>query len=810
MTDRYSVTGMSCAACSARVEKAVANVEGVDSCSVNLLTNSMVVTGTASCDSVVAAVRQAGYDAAPEQGKKEAAPKEEDAAAPLKTRLISSLVFLLLLMYVSMGHVMWGFPLPAFFAENPLAVGLLQLILTAIVMVVNQRFFINGLGGIRHGALNMDTLVSLGSAAAFIYSLLTLFRMTAEPSHALLHDLYFESAAMILTLITVGKLLEARAKGKTTDALKSLMSLAPATATVIRNGAEAVVPLEQVRKGDVFVVRPGEQIPVDGVILSGHGAVNESALTGESLPVDKKEGDAVSSGTLNQSGFFRCEALRVGEDTALSQIIRLVSEAAATKAPIARLADRVSGVFVPVVICIALVTLLVWLFFAPLGYALSRAISVLVISCPCALGLATPVAIMVGNGVGAKHGILFKHAEALETAGKAAVVVLDKTGTVTEGRPHVTDILPAAGITETELLTLAASLEQGSEHPLSRAVLEQSEKQKLTLSEFSEFTAVPGSGLTALIGGQRITGGNAAYLGVTDTAAADQLAEQGKTPLWFSRDGELLGIIAVADVIKPDSASAVAELKELGLAVVMLTGDNAKTAAAMGREAGVDRVIAEVLPADKEHVIRELKETGRVIMVGDGINDAPALTQADTGIAIGAGTDVAMDAADVVLMNSRLTDVAAAIRLSRSVLKNIKQNLFWAFCYNVLGIPLAAGVFIPLFGLELGPMFAAAAMSLSSFCVVTNALRLNLCRIYGKQKEIKEDIPMEKIMKIEGIMCGHCEARVKKALEALPGVVSAEASHETGIAKVTLSEDVADDVLKKAVEDQDYAVISIE
>ncbi len=839
--EQYQVTGMSCAACSARVEQAVSKVDGVASCSVNLLTNSMGVEGTASPQAVIAAVEAAGYGASLKGAAKKA---EEDAledheSPKLLKRLVASLVFLAVLMALSMGHTMWGWPLPGSLEENPLAVGLLQLLLTAAVMVINQKFFISGFTSLWHRAPNMDTLVALGSAAAFGFSTYTLFAMTAAQtagdSEAVmhgLHDLYFESAAMILTLITVGKLLEARSKGKTTDALKRLMKLAPQTATILQDGEERVVPIEQVQKGTVFVVRPGEHIPVDGVVSKGTGAVDESALTGESVPVDKAPGDAVSAATVNQSGFLVCEATRVGEDTTLSQIIRMVSDAAATKAPIAKAADRVSGVFVPVVLVLAAVTLVVWLFAGQTaGYALARAISVLVISCPCALGLATPVAIMVGSGVGAKHGILFKTAVSLEETGKVETVVLDKTGTITSGHPQVTDLLPAEGVSQQQLLGYAFALEAKSEHPLARAVLEKAKEWKLTPAEVQAFEALPGNGLFAELEGKALVGGNARFLSsrmeVSDEwkRAGETLANAGKTPLYFALDGKLLGIVAVADTVKPDSPEAVRQLQGMGIRVVMLTGDNERTANAIGKEAGVDEVIAGVLPDGKEAVIRKLQQNGKVAMVGDGINDAPALTRADIGMAIGAGTDVAIDAADVVLMNSRLADVPSAIRLSRATLRNIHENLFWAFIYNVIGIPLAAGVWIPLFGLELNPMFGAAAMSLSSFCVVTNALRLNLKKIDDprhdhklRQRRAKREKPLEekeccvmkKTMKIEGMMCGHCEARVKKTLEALEGVSAAEVSHESGTAIVTLSADVSNETLKQAVEAQDYTVVSID
>lgn len=838
---QYNVTGMSCAACSTRVEKAVGKVPGVTSCSVSLLTNSMGVEGSASEQDIISAVKNAGYEASAKGqtsgAKAGAAQANEDSdilkdreTPVLKQRLYTSLGFLIVLMYVSMGHMMWNWPVPAFLAGNHVAMGLIQLILTAIVMVINQKFFINGFKSLWHKAPNMDTLVALGAAAAFVYSTYALFAMTdAQMKNDMMavmhymHEFYFESAAMILTLITVGKMLEARSKGRTTDALKSLMKLAPKTATVVRDGAETEVSIDQVQKGDIFVVRPGENIPVDGVILEGHSAVNESALTGESIPVDKSEGDKVSAATMNQSGFIRCEATRVGEDTTLSQIIQMVSDAAATKAPIAKVADRVSGVFVPVVIGIAIVTTIVWLLAGEgIGFALARGISVLVISCPCALGLATPVAIMVGNGMGAKHGIMFKTAVSLEEAGKMQIVALDKTGTITSGEPKVTDILPAGDVDERTLLEMAYALERRSEHPLARAILSDAQEKQIPAAEVTDFQALPGNGLSAVSGGALLCGGNFKFISTqaevpeTMKAASERLAEEGKTPLFFSRDGKLTGIIAVADVIKEDSPRAVKELQNMGIHVVMLTGDNERTAKAIGKQAGVDEVIAGVLPDGKESVIRSLKKKGKVAMVGDGINDAPALTRADIGIAIGAGTDIAIDAADVVLMKSRLSDVPAAIRMSRATLRNIHENLFWAFFYNVVGIPLAAGLFYPIFGWKLNPMFGAAAMSLSSFCVVTNALRLNLFRMYdsGRDKKrkvntIKEDITMKKTLEITGMMCGHCEARVKKCLEALPEVTAAEVSHETGTAVVTLNADLADEVLKKTVEDQDYAVTSI-
>ena len=857
--EQYNVTGMSCAACSARVEKAVKKVPGVTSCSVSLLTNSMGVEGTASPAAILSAVQEAGYGASP---KNASASKTSDASADLdaladhetpklKRRLIASLGFLLVLMYFSMGHMMWGWPLPHWFDGNHVAMGLVQLLLAGIVMVINQKFFINGFKGLIHSAPNMDTLVALGSMASFVWSTYALFAMTRAQvdgnDELVMHymmEFYFESAAMILTLITVGKMLEARSKGKTTDALKSLMKLAPKTATLVRDGAEVTVAIADVQKGDVFVVRPGENIPVDGVVLEGTSAVNESALTGESIPVDKAVGDKVSAATTNQSGFLRCEATRVGEDTTLAQIIKMVSDAAATKAPIAKIADTVSGFFVPAVISIAVLTTIVWLLLGhELGYALARGISVLVISCPCALGLATPVAIMVGNGLGAKNGILFKTAASLEAAGRTQIVALDKTGTITEGAPRVTDLLPAEGVSETELLTLAAALESRSEHPLAKAVLADAEAKAITPPEVTDFAALPGNGLAAKLDGMGIYAGNAAFIQTKLTLPAalaqqaEKLASEGKTPLFFGGAGRLLGVIAVADTIKEDSPEAIRQLQNMGIRVVMLTGDNQRTADAIGRQAGVDEVIAGVLPDGKEAVIRQLQASGKVAMVGDGINDAPALTRADTGIAIGAGTDVAIDAADVVLMNSKLSDVPAAIRLSRATLRNIHENLFWAFIYNIIGIPLAAGLFIP-FGLTLNPMFGAAAMSLSSFCVVSNALRLNLFDLHSTRHDHKtaspaaapvqsaaennkksdaeapevktEDNTMKKTLKVEGMMCGHCEARVKKALEALPEVDEAVVSHEAGTAIVTLNAEVADDVLKKAVEDQDYPVTGIQ
>ena len=855
--EQYTVTGMSCAACSARVEKAVKAVPGVTSCSVSLLTNSMGVEGTASASAIVKAVQEAGYGASPKDAAAETPSAELDALADhetprLKKRLIASLVFLAVLMYFSMGHMMWGWPLPHWFDGNHVAMGLVQLLLAGIVMVINQKFFISGFKGLLHRAPNMDTLVALGSSASFLWSTYALFAMTRAQVDGndvlVMHymmELYFESAAMILTLITVGKMLEARSKGKTTDALKSLMKLAPQTATLLREGAEVTVPIAQVKKGDLFVVRPGENIPVDGLVLEGSSAVNESALTGESIPVDKTAGDKVSAATTNQSGFLKCEATRVGEDTTLAQIIRMVSDAAATKAPIAKIADTVSGFFVPAVISISVLTTLVWLLLGrEFGYALARGISVLVISCPCALGLATPVAIMVGNGLGARNGILFKTAASLEAAGRTQIVALDKTGTITSGEPRVTDILPAGGVSESELLTLAASLEQKSEHPLAKAVLAYAETETIACPDVTDFAALPGNGLSARLDGMEIYGGNAEFIATKASVPAElraeaaRLAAEGKTPLFFGGAGRLMGVIAVADTLKEDSPRAIRELQNMGIRVVMLTGDNQRTADAIGRQAGVDEVIAGVLPDGKEAVIRRLQESGKVAMVGDGINDAPALTRADTGIAIGAGTDVAIDAADVVLMNSRLSDVPAAIRLSRATLRNIHENLFWAFIYNIIGIPLAAGVFIP-FGLTLNPMFGAAAMSLSSFCVVSNALRLNLFDLHSTKHDhkpksaalpaapvqpaaaentaepvsapvVKEDNAMKKTLHVEGMMCCHCEARVKKALEALPAVDAAVVSHEAGTAIVTLNAEVSDADLKKAVEDQDYKVTGIE
>ncbi len=827
---QYNVTGMSCAACSARVEKAVSKVDGVTSCSVSLLTNSMGVEGTAPPEMIIAAVKNAGYGASlkgNEKSKNQTADNDDflkDTETPaIKRRLIASVVFLVILMYFSMGHMMWNWPLPPFFENNHIAMGLVQLLLTAAVMVINQKFFISGFKGLIHRSPNMDTLVALGAGTAFIYSTYALFAMTSAQLRgdmtavmSYMHEFYFESAAMILTLITVGKMLEARSKGKTTDALKSLMKLAPKTASLIVDGVETEVSIEKVKKGDVFVVRPGESIPVDGVIIEGRSAVNESALTGESIPVDKDMGDLVSAATINQSGFIKCEATRVGEDTTLSQIIKMVSDAAATKAPIAKVADKVSGVFVPAVIAVAFVTAVIWLLIGEgIGSALARAISVLVISCPCALGLATPVAIMVGSGVGARNGILYKTAVSLEESGKIKIVALDKTGTITSGEPKVTDIIPCA-VSETELLKTAFALEAKSEHPLAKAILLKAEEKNLTPDEVENFEIYPGNGLSATFGNSELFAGNLRFIAdraeIPDNiiAAAEKLAAEGKTPLFFSKDGNLLGIIAVADVIKEDSPQAVKELQDMGIRVVMLTGDNEKTAKAIGTQAGVDEVIAGVLPDGKESVIRELKQKGKVAMVGDGINDAPALTSADIGIAIGAGTDVAIEAADVVLMKSRLSDVPAAIRLGRATLRNIHENLFWAFIYNVIGIPLAAGAFIPLFGWRLNPMFGAAAMSLSSFCVVSNALRLNFVKIRSGKKYkniIKEKFKMEKTLKIEGMMCPHCEARVKKALEELPEVDSAVVSHEKGTAELTLSKDVSFDILKKTVEEQGYTVV---
>ena len=844
--EQYIVTGMSCAACSSRVEKAVSKVPGVTSCSVSLLTNSMGVEGTASEQEIIKAVADAGYGASK---KGEGAAKIQSSSASagedmlkdrttpaLKKRLIASLGFLIVLMYFSMGHMMWGWPVPGFMKDNHVMMGLLQMLLTIAVMVINQKFFISGFKGMIHRAPNMDTLVALGSGASFVYSTYALFAMTdaqmrgdMDAVMSYMHDFYFESAAMILALITVGKMLEARSKGKTTDALKGLMKLAPKTAVVIRGEKEVQVSIEQVQKGDCFVVKPGENIPVDGEVIEGNSAVNESALTGESIPVDKAVGDKVSAATVNQSGYLKCRATRVGEDTTLSQIIQMVSDAAATKAPIAKIADRVSGVFVPMVITIAVLTIIVWLIAGQsIGFALSRGIAVLVISCPCALGLATPVAIMVGNGMGARNGIMFKTAVSLEETGKMQIVALDKTGTITSGEPKVTDIIPAAGVTEDTLLKCAYALENKSEHPLARAILENAKEENAGIEEVTGFQALPGNGLTAILDGHTLYGGNHTFISSKVSVdgdiqkKAEKLAEAGKTPLFFGNEDRLLGVIAVADVIKEDSPQAIKELQNMGIHVVMLTGDNERTAKAIGQQAGVDEVIAGVLPEGKEQVIRKLKEKGKVAMVGDGINDAPALTRADMGIAIGAGTDVAIDAADVVLMKSRLSDVPAAIRMSRATLRNIHENLFWAFFYNIIGIPLAAGVWYPLFGWKLNPMFGAAAMSLSSFCVVSNALRLNLFKMYDaskdkklkakkeKKRSKKEDKTMKKIMHIEGMMCGHCEAAVKKALEALPQVDEAVVSHEAGTAELTLNAEITDDVLKKTVEDKDYTVTSVE
>ncbi len=855
--EQYTVTGMNCAACSARVEKAVSKVPGVTACSVSLLTNSMGVEGTASPQDIMQAVEAAGYGATPKESGRstgsnggnrmeEQAESLKDKESPvLRKRLIASIVFLLILMYLSMGHMMWNWPIPSVLEGNHVAMGLIELLLTIVIMVINQKFFISGFKSLLHGAPNMDTLVAMGSGAAFIYSTYALFAMTDAQVRGdmdavmyYMHEFYFESAAMILTLITVGKMLEAISKGRTTDALKSLMKLTPKTATVVRDNREEQVSIEQVQKGDIFVVRPGENIPVDGRVLEGTSAVNEAALTGESIPVDKNVGDSVSAATVNQSGFLRCEATRVGEDTTLAQIIQMVSDAAATKAPIAKVADKVSGVFVPVVIAIAVITTIVWLLAGEtVGFALARGISVLVISCPCALGLATPVAIMVGNGVGARQGIMFKTAVSLEETGKVQIVALDKTGTITVGEPKVTDMIPAEGISERELLARACTLEAKSEHPLAKAVMQRAKEQKLRPEAVENFQALPGNGLKAEWKKNTLYGGNEAYIGgqisLTDEqqALSRKLSEEGKTPLFFMEEQEdqtkrFLGMIAVADIMKTESPQAIQELRNMGIRVVMVTGDNERTAQAIGRQAGVDEVIAGVLPEGKEQVIRQLKEQGKVAMVGDGINDALALTRADIGIAIGAGTDIAIDAADVVLMKSQLSDVPAAIRLSRKTLVNIHENLFWAFIYNIVGIPLAAGVWIPLFGWQLNPMFGAAAMSLSSFCVVSNALRLNLVKIYDAKhdhkragngtmietqvEKNKEDKKMKKRMTIEGMMCEHCEARVKKALEALDGVQGAVVSHEAGTAIVTLSAEVENDVLKKAVEDQDYKVISVQ
>ena len=837
---------MSCAACSSRVEKAVSKVPGVTSCSVSLLTNSMGVEGTASEQEIIKAVADAGYGASKKgEGAAKVQPAQalagedmlKDRETPvLKRRLIASVGFLIVLMYFSMGHMMWGWPVPGFMKDNHVMMGLLQMLLTITVMVINQKFFISGFKGLIHRAPNMDTLVALGSGASFVYSTYALFAMTdaqmrgdMDAVMSYMHDFYFESAAMILALITVGKMLEARSKGKTTDALKGLMKLAPKTAVVIRGEKEVQVSIEQVQKGDCFVVKPGENIPVDGEVIEGNSAVNESALTGESIPVDKAVGDKVSAATVNQSGYLKCRATRVGEDTTLSQIIQMVSDAAATKAPIAKIADRISGVFVPTVITIAVITIIVWLIAGQsIGFALSRGIAVLVISCPCALGLATPVAIMVGNGMGARNGIMFKTAVSLEETGKMQIVALDKTGTITSGEPKVTDIIPAAGVTEDTLLKYAYALENKSEHPLARAILEKAKEENAGIEEVTGFQALPGNGLTAILDGHTLYGGNHTFISSKVSVdgdiqkKAEKLAEAGKTPLFFGNEDRLLGVIAVADVIKEDSPQAIKELQNMGIHVVMLTGDNERTAKAIGQQAGVDEVIAGVLPEGKEQVIRKLKEKGKVAMVGDGINDAPALTRADMGIAIGAGTDVAIDAADVVLMKSRLSDVPAAIRMSRATLRNIHENLFWAFFYNIIGIPLAAGVWYPLFGWKLNPMFGAAAMSLSSFCVVSNALRLNLFKMYDaskdkklkakkeKKRSKKEDKTMKKIMHIEGMMCGHCEAAVKKALEALPQVDEAVVSHEAGTAELTLNAEIADDVLKKTVEDKDYTVTSVE
>lgn len=840
--EQYTVTGMSCAACAARVEKAVSGVEGVTSCSVSLLTNSMGVEGTAEQEKILEAVRNAGYRAEPK--KRNDAPSVPSSSAGellkdketplLKKRLIASLGFLIVLMYVSMGHMMWGWPLPPFFDNNHVAMGLLQLLLTVVIMVINQKFFISGYKSLWRRSPNMDTLVALGSTAAFGYSTFALFAMTdaqvkgnAEAVMSYMHEFYFESAAMILTLITLGKMLEARSKGKTTNALKGLMKLAPKTATLLRDGKEITVPIEQVAKGDTFVVRPGESIPVDGTVLEGNSAVDESTLTGESIPADKGAGSAVSAGTLNQSGFLRCEATRVGEDTTLSQIIQMVSDAAATKAPIAKVADKVSGVFVPAVIALAVITVIAWLIAGQsVGFSLARGISVLVISCPCALGLATPVAIMVGNGMGAKNGILFKTAVSLEKAGKTQIVALDKTGTITRGEPRVTDLHPVNGVSERELLSVAYALEKKSEHPLARAIHQKAEEEGLKVEEVEQFRALPGNGLTALLGNTLLLGGSYKFISEQIPISAEmkekseRLSEEGKTPLFFARSGTLCGIIAVADTLKEDSPGAIKELRNMGIHVVMLTGDNERTAKAIGKKAGVDEVIAGVLPDGKEQVIRDLQQKGQVMMVGDGINDAPALTRADIGMAIGAGADVAIDAADVVLMKSRLLDVPAAIRLSRTTLRNIHENLFWAFIYNIIGIPLAAGVFIHLLGWQLNPMFAAAAMSLSSFCVVTNALRLNFFRMYDSKRDRqrknklktvmeKETKTMKKTLKIEGMMCGHCEMHTKNALEALEGVAKAEVSYKTGTAVVTLEKEISDDVLRQTVAGQGYQVTEI-
>lgn len=829
--EQFNVTGMSCAACSARVEKAVSKLDGVSSCSVSLLTNSMGVEGTAKADDIIKAVEDAGYGASLKNDREKSAKSVDsdalkDTETPkIKKRLIASVIFLAVLMYISMGHMMWNFPLPSFLAENHIAMGLVQLLLTGITMVINQHFFISGFKGIIHRSPNMDTLVALGSGAAFIYSTYALFAMTnaqlngdIQAVMGYMHEFYFESAAMILTLITVGKMLEAHSKGKTTDALKGLMNLAPKTAVIVKDGVETEVSIDSVQKDDIFVVRPGESIPVDGIILEGSSAVNESALTGESIPADKDVGDKVSAATINQSGFIKCKATRVGEDTTLSQIIKMVSDAAATKAPIAKIADKVSGIFVPVVIIIAIITAVIWLLIGdPFGSALQRAISVLVISCPCALGLATPVAIMVGNGVGARNGILFKTAVSLETSGNINIVALDKTGTITSGEPKVTDIVTSDGISEAELLQTAVTLECKSEHPLAKAIIGKAEEMQITRQEISNFQILAGNGLSGTLENTLVAGGNLNFISsraeiVSEIKAkAEQLAENGKTPLFFSKGNKLLGIIAVADVIKEDSPRAIKELRDMGIKVVMLTGDNVKTADAIGKQAGVDEVIAGVLPDGKEKVIQKLKMQGKVAMVGDGINDAPALTSADAGIAIGAGTDIAIDAADIVLMKSRLSDVPAAIRLGRSTLRNIHENLFWAFIYNIIGIPLAAGVFIPIFGWGLNPMFGAAAMSLSSFCVVTNALRLNFVKIHSAKRDkkikLKEKKKMTKTMKIEGMMCPHCEARVKQVLEELPEVESVVASHEKGTAELTLNKEISDEILKKTVEEQGYKVL---
>ncbi len=830
---KYDVTGMSCAACVSRVEKAVNAVEGVTSCSVSLLTNSMTVEGSAPPEKIITTVTAAGYSAK-EAGAGQKSPSDsaltlEDKTTPLmKKRLFASLGFLVVLMYFSMGHML-GLPLPSFFESNAAAGGLLQLLLAAIVMVINQKFFINGFKGVLHRAPNMDSLVALGSGASFIYSVYALFRLieaqttgNTELIHYYSHEFYFESAAMILTLITVGKMLEARSKGKTTDALRGLMELAPKTATVERDGTETEIPASQVKKGDIFLVRPGQSIPVDGIVLEGHAAVDESALTGESIPVDKEAGSTVSAATVNKSGFLKCEATRIGEDTALSQIIKMVSDAASTKAPVAKTADKVAGVFVPVVITIAIITTVIWLICGEaVGFALARGISVLVISCPCALGLATPVAIMVASGIGAKNGILFKAAVSLENAGKTEIAALDKTGTITKGQPVVTDIIPAENVSENELLSLAYSLEKQSEHPLAVAVVKKAEELNITAFEVNDFTAHAGSGITARYNDRRLSAGKSGFVAIPDSAKiiAEQLSDQGKTPLFFADDGKFMGIIAAADEIKPDSREAIAQLKNMGIRVVMITGDNEKTARAIGAQTGVDEVIAGVLPEGKEAAIRSLSKQGRTAMIGDGINDAPALTRADTGIAIGAGTDIAIDAADIVLMNSRLSDAAAAIRLSRAALRNIKQNLFWAFIYNIIGIPLAAGLWIPISGWTLNPMFGAEAMSLSSFCVVSNALRLNLLdvhnpkrdkKITAKNKPIQEEKSMEKTLKIEGMMCGHCEATVKKALEAVEGVEGAVVSHEKGTAVVTLSKEIEADVFRKIIEDKDFTFIGME